>query len=137
MATTEYSLNGVNVQIEYPDRLIGQPRRAAWGTLVRQPRDTWNWFHLAPTTPVNGVSASGSFQMWLDRVRLDAGCINGLTGGVVALRLRAVTYCSIRVTARAGSCYAEQCLARLRFLSSGGGPWGGLPPIFGPGGVPY
>ena len=55
----EYWTHGVNVQIEYPDRLSGltegesaEPRRSGWGTLVRQQENTTNWFHFAIPTPV-------------------------------------------------------------------------------------
>lgn len=57
--------HGVNVQIEYPDRIRGErgntradPRRAGWGTKVYQegrrpedPREDFNWFHFALPTP--------------------------------------------------------------------------------------
>jgi hypothetical protein len=68
--TLEYGLNGVNTQVEYDLPQGSTLRRAAWGTLVEQPSGTSNWFHLAPTTPVNGVTENGYFQLWLDQVVL-------------------------------------------------------------------
>lgn len=72
MPTTSFYLNGAAVLAEYPDRLAEPPRRAAWGTVIRQPEGTLNWFHFAPTTPVNGFTTRGSFQLWLDWVSLRA-----------------------------------------------------------------
>ena len=51
-------IHGTDVNIEYPDRVHdgrpntprGQPRRAGWGTVIRQPRGD-NWFHFAIPTP--------------------------------------------------------------------------------------
>lgn len=51
-------VHGTDVNIEYPDRVHdggsntprGHPRRAGWGTVIRQqPGD--NWFHFAIPTP--------------------------------------------------------------------------------------
>ena len=59
MAQYEFWTHGVNVQIEYPDRIagrteeeVGEPRRSGWGTLVYQKENTTNWFHFAIPTPV-------------------------------------------------------------------------------------
>ena len=59
MAQYEFWTHGVNVQIEYPDRIAGrteeeaaEPRRSGWGTLVYQKENTTNWFHFAIPTPV-------------------------------------------------------------------------------------
>jgi hypothetical protein len=59
MAQYEFWTHGVNVQIEYPDRIFGitgdefaEPRRSGWGTLVYQKENTTNWFHFAIPTPV-------------------------------------------------------------------------------------
>jgi hypothetical protein len=59
MAHYEFWTHGVNVQIEYPDRIFGitgdeivEPRRSGWGTLVYQKENTTNWFHFAIPTPV-------------------------------------------------------------------------------------
>lgn len=51
-------VHGTDVNIEYPDRVHdggpntrrGHPRRAGWGTVIRQPRGD-NWFHFAIPTP--------------------------------------------------------------------------------------
>lgn len=59
MARYEFWTHGVNVKIEYPDRIVGmtvderaEPRRSGWGTLVHQKENTTNWFHFAIPTPV-------------------------------------------------------------------------------------
>ncbi|MGD2149784.1 MAG: hypothetical protein PVJ20_12605 [Desulfobacterales bacterium] len=59
MAQYEFWAHGVNVQIEYPDRIVGitgnehaEPRRSGWGTLIYQKENTTNWFHFAIPTPV-------------------------------------------------------------------------------------
>ena len=59
MARYELWTHGVNVQVEYPDRIVGmtgderaEPRRSGWGTLVHQKENTTNWFHFAIPTPV-------------------------------------------------------------------------------------
>jgi hypothetical protein len=59
MAQYEFWTHGVNVQIEYPDRIVGitgnehaEPRRSGWGTLICQKENTTNWFHFAIPTPV-------------------------------------------------------------------------------------
>jgi hypothetical protein len=59
MAQYELWTHGVNVQIEYPDRIVASteadyagPRRSGWGTLVKQEKNTTNWFHFAIPTPV-------------------------------------------------------------------------------------
>ena len=59
MAQYEFWTHGVNVQIEYPDRIVGitgnkhaEPRRSGWGTLIYQKENTTNWFHFAIPTPV-------------------------------------------------------------------------------------
>jgi hypothetical protein len=59
MVQYEFWTHGVNVQIEYPDRIVGitgdefaEPRRSGWGTLVYQKENTTNWFHFAIPTPV-------------------------------------------------------------------------------------
>jgi hypothetical protein len=59
MARYELWTHGVNVKIEYPDRIVGmagderaEPRRSGWGTLVHQKKNTTNWFHFAIPTPV-------------------------------------------------------------------------------------
>jgi len=59
MTQYEFWTHGVNVQIEYPDRIAGgteeevaEPRRSGWGTLVYQKENTTNWFHFAIPTPV-------------------------------------------------------------------------------------
>ena len=59
MARHEFWIHGVNVLIEYPDRIVGmtgderaEPRRSGWGTLVHQKENTTNWFHFAIPTPV-------------------------------------------------------------------------------------
>ena len=58
MARYEFWTHGVNVQIEYPDSIVGitgderaEPRRSGWGTLVYQKENTANWFHFAIPTP--------------------------------------------------------------------------------------
>ncbi|HSQ85138.1 MAG TPA: DUF6623 family protein [Desulfobacterales bacterium] len=58
MARYEFWIHGVNVQIEYPDNIVGitgderaEPRRSGWGTLVHQKENTANWFHFAIPTP--------------------------------------------------------------------------------------
>jgi Family of unknown function (DUF6623) len=58
MARYEFWTHGVNVQIEYPDNIVGitgdecaEPRRSGWGTLVHQKENTANWFHFAIPTP--------------------------------------------------------------------------------------
>lgn len=58
MARYEFWTHGVNVQIEYPDNIVGitgeecaEPRRSGWGTLVHQKENTTNWFHFAIPTP--------------------------------------------------------------------------------------
>lgn len=68
MALTDIYLNGASVLIEYEDR-IARVQRAGWGTVVEQATGTWNWFHYAPTTPVNGILAGGTMQhalAWAD-----------------------------------------------------------------------
>jgi hypothetical protein len=68
----DFWTHGAAVQIEYPDRILdggpgqaaGVPRRAGYGTVVRQEEGTDNWFHFAIPTPT-----------WLDSdraVHLDA-----------------------------------------------------------------
>ena len=59
MAKHEFWTHGVNIQIEYPDRIVGEtggersgPRRSGWGTLVYQKENTTNWFHFAMPSPV-------------------------------------------------------------------------------------
>jgi hypothetical protein len=59
MVQYELWTHGVNVQIEYPDRIVGRPddehakpRRSGWGTVVCQEKNTSNWFHFAIPTPV-------------------------------------------------------------------------------------
>jgi len=59
MEQYEFWTHGVNVHIEYPDRIVGmtgdrrgEPRRSGWGTLVHQKENTTNWFHFAIPTPV-------------------------------------------------------------------------------------
>ncbi len=70
MAQYEFWIHGVNIQIEYPDRIVGmtgdgltEPRRSGWGTLVYQKENTTNWFHFAIPTPVmiNDQEATLSF----------------------------------------------------------------------------
>ena len=70
MAQYEFWTHGVNVQIEYPDRIVGmtgdrltEPRRSGWGTVVYQKENTTNWFHFAIPTPVmiNNQEATLSF----------------------------------------------------------------------------
>ncbi len=49
----DFGVHGVAIQIEYPDRLRDEhdnPRRAGWGTRVRQD-DGDNWFHFPLPTP--------------------------------------------------------------------------------------
>lgn len=79
MARYEFWIHGVNVQIEYPDRIVGmtgdgraEPRRSGWGTLIYQKKDTTNWFHFAIPTPaiINNQGAA------LKSIRLRAE-ING------------------------------------------------------------
>jgi hypothetical protein len=69
MPTTEYSLHGVNVQIEFLERVINYPQRAAWGTRVRQYLSTDNWFHLAPTTPTLSID-NATRPLYLERASL-------------------------------------------------------------------
>ena len=59
MAQYVFWTHGVDVQIEYPDRIVGiagneraEPRRSGWGTLIYQKENTTNWFHFAIPTPV-------------------------------------------------------------------------------------
>ena len=59
MARHEFWAHGVDVLIEYPDKIVGmtgdrraEPRRSGWGTLVYQKENTSNWFHFAIPTPV-------------------------------------------------------------------------------------
>jgi hypothetical protein len=58
MARYEFWTHGVNTAVEFPSR-AAEIRRAGWGTLVRQPANTDNWFHIAlPTAKVvNNESA--------------------------------------------------------------------------------
>ena len=65
MPDYKYWVHGVNVQIEFPDRIRGgggnaraDPLRAGWGTKVFQegtrpgaPTEDFNWFHFALPTP--------------------------------------------------------------------------------------
>lgn len=52
-------VHGTDVNVEWPDRVLdggpntpdGHPRRAGWGTDVRQRAQTFNWFHFAVPTP--------------------------------------------------------------------------------------
>ncbi len=59
MSKYEFWTHGVDIQIEYLDRIVGEtgdersePRRSGWGTLVYQKENTTNWFHFAIPTPV-------------------------------------------------------------------------------------
>ena len=70
MARYEFWTHGVNVQIEYPDKIVAmtgdersEPRRSGWGTLVHQKEDTTNWFHFAIPTPaiINNQEATLRF----------------------------------------------------------------------------
>lgn len=70
MARYEFWTHGVNVQIEYPDKIVGmvgderaEPRRSGWGTLVYQKEDTANWFHFGIPTPaiINNIEATLRF----------------------------------------------------------------------------
>ena len=70
MALYEFWTHGVNVQIEYPDNIVGmtgdecaEPRRSGWGTLVHQKENTTNWFHFAIPTPslINNQEATLRF----------------------------------------------------------------------------
>jgi len=70
MARYEFWTHGVNVQIEYPDNIVGmtgnecaEPRRSGWGTLVHQKENTTNWFHFAIPTPaiINNQEATLRF----------------------------------------------------------------------------
>lgn len=40
-----------DVNIEYPDRVIGDERWAGWGTTTRQASETDNWLHFAIPEP--------------------------------------------------------------------------------------
>lgn len=58
MIRHEFWVHGVDVQIEYPENIVGltgeepvSPRRSGWGTLVHQKANTSNWFHFAIPTP--------------------------------------------------------------------------------------
>ena len=58
MTNYEMWTHGVDVQIEYPDRIVSigsderaDARRSGWGTLVFQRGDTTNWFHFGIPTP--------------------------------------------------------------------------------------
>ena len=70
MARYEFWTHGVNVQIEYPDNIVGitgderaEPRRSGWGTLVHQKENTTNWFHFSIPTPalINNKEATLRF----------------------------------------------------------------------------
>lgn len=59
MPKYEFWTHGVDIQIEYPENIVGEtgdepaaPRRSGWGTLVFQKQNTSNWFHFAIPTPV-------------------------------------------------------------------------------------
>ena len=59
MSQYKFWTHGVDIQIEYLDRIVGEtgderlaPRRSGWGTLVYQKENTTNWFHFAIPTPV-------------------------------------------------------------------------------------
>ena len=59
MSKYEFWTHGVDIQIEYLDRIAGEtgddraePRRSGWGTLVYQKENTTNWFHFAIPSPV-------------------------------------------------------------------------------------
>lgn len=69
MADSYYWLHGAAVLIEFPDRLAEPPRRAGWGTVVRQDEGTHNWFHFAPTTPTS--DADGTLYIRSIQVRLE------------------------------------------------------------------
>jgi len=58
MPRYEFWVHGVDVQIEYPENIVGptgdgpaHPRRSGWGMLVYQKANTSNWFHFAIPTP--------------------------------------------------------------------------------------
>jgi hypothetical protein len=67
--------HGVDVQIEYPDRIVSigsdaraDARRSGWGTLVFQRGDTTNWFHFGIATP----AILENQKVFLDAIRLRA-----------------------------------------------------------------
>ena len=75
MAKYEMWTHGVDVQIEYPDRIVdingegsAEPRRSGWGTLVHQMGGTTNWFHFGIPTPVSLIHQHVS----LESIRLRA-----------------------------------------------------------------
>lgn len=82
MADYIYSLHGANLIVEYPER-IGWVQHAGWGTRVYQtglyrdedppPDSSWNWFHLAPTQPLD---LREDEDVFLREVRLHAELID-------------------------------------------------------------
>ena len=75
MTNYEMWTHGVDVQIEYPDRIISigsdersDARRSGWGTLVFQMGDTTNWFHFGIPTP----AILENQKVFLDSIRLRA-----------------------------------------------------------------
>lgn len=78
-------IHGTGVGIEYPGRIFdggpntprNHPRRAGWGTDVRQRGNTFNWFHYA--IPTQGASRGSYYieRVWAPYwsngwIRLDA-----------------------------------------------------------------
>jgi hypothetical protein len=47
----EFWVHGVDVNIEYPSRVIGDAQRAGFGTVWEQNEGTDNWVHFAIPTP--------------------------------------------------------------------------------------
>ncbi len=75
MTNYEMWTHGVDVQIEYPDRIVSigsderaDVRRSGWGTLVFQKGDTTNWLHFGIPTPVIRENQ----KVFLDSIRLRA-----------------------------------------------------------------
>ncbi len=50
MSKYSFWTHGTDVQIEYPERIKGNPQRAGWGTKIFQD-SSFNWFHFAIPTP--------------------------------------------------------------------------------------
>lgn len=78
-------IHGTAVGIEYPGRIFdggpntprNHPRRAGWGTDVRQRANSFNWFHFAIPTQGAAAGTYYSERIWVPywtngRIRLDA-----------------------------------------------------------------
>ncbi len=67
-------IHGSAVGIEYPGRIYdggpntprNHPRRAGWGTDVRQRSDTLNWFHFA--IPTQGADFTSPTEYYTHRI---------------------------------------------------------------------